>query len=591
MMIRHLLLVVVVALCVTAGQSRSTAAVNVVRELLNLLDNQAVSKRSCECPDWEAVDWEADPTTFTCENGVVLDDARWVDDGMDDCGDCSDEPACTAECEQHTDPENPWVIATCWHEEHREDTEYSEEIDSSEMDDPDDREEAVAEGSCECPNWEAMEADWEAMEAQWETSWPAPCGETDSCFTCDNGDEIEPDWVNDAMDDCGDCSDERECGECEANSNWMDDCYGAGDAEGEPTGAICVCLAFAAIPWDDEDIAGAIMDAIPDPCMEAMEADCYVTVDTDGDLDWEDEAAVETAFVAAYGVDAIADAEAMGQDMLADIEANGMPGPASGPVPGTFTELKRRITAMKRGIAAMKRGEPAGADCVCLAFAAIPWDDEDMAWAIMDAIPDPCMEAMEADCYVTVDPYGDLDWEDEAAVETAFVAAYGEDAIADAEAMGQEMLADIEANGMPGPAPGPGSGTFPDRRIAAMKRGLAAMKRGGEQGKPLAKKRGQGDKPLGQKRGQGDKPLAQKRGQGDKPLAQKRGQGDKPLAQKRGQGDKPLAQKRGQGDKPLAQKRGQGDKPLAQKRGQGDKPPAQKRYTELKRRLVSMRGK
>jgi len=299
MMIRHLLLVVVVALCVTAGQARSTAAVNVVRELLNLLDNQVVAKRSCECPDWEA-----------------------------------------------------------------------------------------------------MEAEWET-NAQTMTSWPAPCGETGTCFTCVNGNEIEPDWVNDAMDDCGDCSDELECGECESTSDWipwMDDCYtegmdfgsdmsmyyGSGDAEGEPAAAHCVCLAFAAIPWDDEDIAWTILEAIPHPCMQAMEADCQATVDVNGDLDWEDEAAVETAFVDTYGADAIAEAEAMGQEMMAEAEAGGMPGPGlaggmpgpglgpgaghgpgQGPLPphpGTTTrELKRRIGAMKRGIAAMKRGGKRGA--------------------------------------------------------------------------------------------------------------------------------------------------------------------------------------------------------------------------------------
>merc|ERR1712227_885016 len=189
-------------LCLGSIQDRSTA--DMLRSLISELSKKS---DTCMCPPAfreEGSPPEGGPPEggpeFTCADGETTIPAHWVNDKEDDCGDCSDETACT-ECSTWADGYDP----TCW--------DYSSE----------ERALAKKEDTCECPDFDAddFNSAYYDMENDWAYIGPK--------FTCANGKEIPANYENDAWDDCGDCSDEPACSACVSSGNefepWIDDCW------------------------------------------------------------------------------------------------------------------------------------------------------------------------------------------------------------------------------------------------------------------------------------------------------------------------------------------------------------------------------
>ena len=141
-------------------------------------------------------DSDNEPDMFVCDNGneIPMD---WVNDGMDDCGDNSDEYEnngdddytfyCSNDGEDYAEsmggilcPEGPGVTPECPNGESC----VCIDVDGS-CDDGDD-------------DWGYYADDDNGSDSDNESD----------VFICDNGNEIPMDWVNDGMDDCGDNSDE-----------------------------------------------------------------------------------------------------------------------------------------------------------------------------------------------------------------------------------------------------------------------------------------------------------------------------------------------------------------------------------------------
>ena len=141
-------------------------------------------------------DSDNEPDMFVCDNGneIPMD---WVNDGMDDCGDNSDEYDnngdddytfyCSNDGEDYAEsmggilcPEGPGVTPECPNGESC----VCIDVDGS-CDDGDD-------------DWGYYADDDNGSDSDNESD----------VFICDNGNEIPMDWVNDGMDDCGDNSDE-----------------------------------------------------------------------------------------------------------------------------------------------------------------------------------------------------------------------------------------------------------------------------------------------------------------------------------------------------------------------------------------------
>lgn len=111
------------------------------------------------------------PTFFACQNGVCVP-GQWHCDGVDDCGDMSDEKNCT-----HT---------SCGPKQFR-----------------------CEDGKCISPLWQC-DKDKDCEDGSDEFCQPQYC--TQSQFKCGTGNCIDAKWVCDGENDCHDGSDEKNCG-------------------------------------------------------------------------------------------------------------------------------------------------------------------------------------------------------------------------------------------------------------------------------------------------------------------------------------------------------------------------------------------
>jgi len=205
------LVVFTVCSAVHHGQTRSD-----LKRILAALSK----KEACTCPpeefpeaeeeesNWNEGGWAGDDA-FVCTDGFKIP-ASWKNDNIDDCGDCSDEPDCG--CVITNEDEMPWIAEGCL-EDRKKKRALSKKFDT-----------------CTCG-------------AGVEVDWPEDGSDPPNSFTCPDGWTIPPEYVNDMMDDCGDCSDEPECGcvvteataEEEYPMPWAEDSCWGGD--GGPTGA------------------------------------------------------------------------------------------------------------------------------------------------------------------------------------------------------------------------------------------------------------------------------------------------------------------------------------------------------------------
>ncbi|MDP6328504.1 MAG: PGF-CTERM sorting domain-containing protein, partial [Candidatus Thalassarchaeaceae archaeon] len=146
--------------------------------------------------DHDNDDSDNEPDMFICDNGNEIP-MEWVNDGMDDCGDNSDEYDndgdddytfyCSNDGEDYAEsmggilcPEGPGVTPECPNGESC----VCIDVDGS-CDDGDD-------------DWGYYADDDDGSDSDNEPDM----------FLCDNGNEVPMDWVNDGEDDCGDNSDE-----------------------------------------------------------------------------------------------------------------------------------------------------------------------------------------------------------------------------------------------------------------------------------------------------------------------------------------------------------------------------------------------
>ena len=146
--------------------------------------------------DHDNDDSDNEPDMFICDNGNEIP-MEWVNDGMDDCGDNSDEYDndgdddytfyCSNDGEDYAEsmggilcPEGPGVTPECPNGESC----VCIDVDGS-CDDGDD-------------DWGYYADDDDGSDSDNEPDH----------FLCDNGNEVPMDWVNDGADDCGDNSDE-----------------------------------------------------------------------------------------------------------------------------------------------------------------------------------------------------------------------------------------------------------------------------------------------------------------------------------------------------------------------------------------------
>ena len=169
-------------------------------------------------------DSDNEPDMFVCDNGneIPMD---WVNDGMDDCGDNSDEYDnngdddytfyCSNDGEDYAEsmggilcPEGPGVTPECPNGESC----VCIDVDGS-CDDGDD-------------DWGYYADDDNGSDSDNESD----------VFVCDNGNEIPMDWVNDGMDDCGDNSDEYDNDNSDDGDHDHDN---DGDSDNEPDMFVC----------------------------------------------------------------------------------------------------------------------------------------------------------------------------------------------------------------------------------------------------------------------------------------------------------------------------------------------------------------
>ena len=137
-------------------------------------------------------DSDNEPDMFVCDNGneIPMD---WVNDGMDDCGDNSDE------YDEDNSDDN---------DDHDNDGDSDNEPDMFVCDNGNEIPmDWVNDGMDDCGD-NSDEYDDDNSDDNDDHDNDGDSDNEPDMFVCDNGNEIPMDWVNDGMDDCGDNSDE-----------------------------------------------------------------------------------------------------------------------------------------------------------------------------------------------------------------------------------------------------------------------------------------------------------------------------------------------------------------------------------------------
>ena len=156
-------------------------------------------------------DDDGDDDTFYCDNGNEIP-MEWVNDGDNDCGDWSDESDDENDiywesyyggyCEWEGDPDGDDTV--WWCKESQDDEYWNTWWYYCEHHDSD--------WHCTDDFGQSDDFEYSADGDEWSGSDDDDDDEGDEMFTCDNGDEIPMDWVNDGEEDCGDGSDEFDDG-------------------------------------------------------------------------------------------------------------------------------------------------------------------------------------------------------------------------------------------------------------------------------------------------------------------------------------------------------------------------------------------
>ena len=156
-------------------------------------------------------DDDGDDDTFYCDNGNEIP-MEWVNDGDNDCGDWSDESDDENDiywesyyggyCEWEGDPDGDDIV--WWCKESQDDEYWNTWWYYCEHHDSD--------WHCTDDFGQSGEFEHSADGDEWSGSDDDDDDEGDEMFTCDNGDEIPMDWVNDGEEDCEDGSDEFDDG-------------------------------------------------------------------------------------------------------------------------------------------------------------------------------------------------------------------------------------------------------------------------------------------------------------------------------------------------------------------------------------------
>jgi len=156
-------------------------------------------------------DDDGDDDTFYCDNGNEIP-MEWVNDGDNDCGDWSDESDDENDiywesyyggyCEWEGDPDGDDTV--WWCKESQDDEYWNTWWYYCEHHDSD--------WHCTDDFGQSGEFEHSADGDEWSGSDDDDDDEGDEMFTCDNGDEIPMDWVNDGEEDCEDGSDEFDDG-------------------------------------------------------------------------------------------------------------------------------------------------------------------------------------------------------------------------------------------------------------------------------------------------------------------------------------------------------------------------------------------
>ena len=156
-------------------------------------------------------DDDGDDDTFYCDNGNEIP-MEWVNDGDNDCGDWSDESDDENDiywesyyggyCEWEGDPDGDDIV--WWCKESQDDEYWNTWWYYCEHHDSD--------WHCTDDFGQSDDFEYSADGDEWSGSDDDDDDEGDEMFTCDNGDEIPMDWVNDGEEDCEDGSDEFDDG-------------------------------------------------------------------------------------------------------------------------------------------------------------------------------------------------------------------------------------------------------------------------------------------------------------------------------------------------------------------------------------------